>query len=959
MAALRLALLLLGIAGCALERPVERVLPESSRIARKDLEGTFVFLKSVVEIKSPGNNYQGYAPGLHLDSDKLVQFQLHENQLDITSIDPLYAQENAAPLSRIVASFPARYVDVVRRKNGDGDPTHEEEESETRRVWAQRDFVRVELVKDLADPMDTESRATALVSGFEIDPRRGAMSFAIERLLRDGTSIRVRYSFLRYRPSTTYVQRPYSLEEQIQFGFFRTTTYRLDGFDQFTESLRRDFMDRWDTTKTIVFHFSAGFPEHLKPIVRRSFAEWNQTLKAAVGDSVLELRENSGQQLGDLRFNLIVYDDSEHSAHGILGYAPSITNPRTGEILKADVVLYGRVLKRALFQESFWERSRQVPRAPTPAPLPTPVAPTGQEPTGNSVLELPVARLRESLLEDLRARITTISEPIVQQAMQASRVVSREELEKRVFAGVFAHEFGHALGLRHNFMGSADERHFGKADRSSSVMDYGFLQGRRAEIGAYDRAAIAYAYRPDGPARAELLKAGFFFCSDEEVYSSRAPLCQLYDSGANLQELVANQIDRYFSSYDVNNLRLERVDFATDPDRYDRRVLSLQLPIRLVHDNALAILQSSARKNYADLWVLARQRVEADENTRPKDLVTVEVPSGTALALGDAGPHSVDLKIVRQLDQRRIDAVAEDASRAKADAVAALRRIVLDTTRPDFDRMDGIQRRIQVRGILRDRITALTLISAPTEHPLLTGRAISPYSLLEKVVPSLFASLLSNTSEVQDPEGGEETYYRIRQHDIALRMHALRLLSEQIAKVGRQPEARELIRLDALSLTDRSFAHHVDWEKFQDTRAQFREFYRTLMLEEIVHAKKDAGETDFSFAELSSYEQARKTFDFAYAQTSEETLLTAPIAIAEGLKTASGLLIRNNLNVAEDYLYALDKTCDQLNAKLFGGAGGLIFAVTKLENRREALRRYVTGEQLFLHEMHQAFTQEK
>lgn len=956
-------LLILALTGCALERPIERVLPESSRVARKDLEGTFVFLKSVIDIKSPGKAYQGFAPGLHLDADKLVQFQLHENQLDVISIDPLYAEESAAPQSQIVASFPARYVDVVRKKNGDGDPTHEEEESETRRIWKERDYTRVELANDLADPMQTESRATALVSGMEVDNSRGAMSFAIERLLRDGTSIRIRYSFLRYRPSATYVQRPYSQEEQIQFGFFRTTTYRLDGFDQFTESLRRDYMNRWDTTKTIVFYFSATFPDHLKPIVRRAFSEWNQTLKSAVGDSVMDLRENTGQELGDLRYNLIAYDDSEHSSHGILGYAPSVTNPRTGEILKADVILYGRVLKRALFQESFWERSRHIPSAPSPEPIPTPVAPSIKGPGGGSLLHHPINALRENILADLRARMTPISEAIVQQAMEANRaVISREDLEKRVFAGVFAHEFGHAIGLRHNFMGSADERHFGPADRSSSVMDYGFLQGRRAEIGPYDRAAVAYAYRPEGANRTPLLQAGYYFCSDEEVFSSRTPLCQLYDSGSNLQELVANQIDRYFSSYDVNNLRLERVDFGSDSDRYERRILSLLLPLRLVYDNAMALLQAHARKNYADLWVLARQRVEANEKTRPEDRIGVEVPSGTALALGETGPRAVDLKVTRTLDRRRILEVAEDARRAKQDAVAALRRVVLDTSRPDFDRMDGISHRIQVRGILSDRITALSLISAPTEHPLLTGRMISPYSLVEKVVPSLFASLLSNTSEVQDPEGGEETYYRIRQHDIALRAHALRLLSEQIAKVGRQPEARELIRLDALSLSDRTFAHQADWEKFNNTRAEFREFYRTLMLEEVLHDKKAmAGETEFSFAELSSYEQGRNTFDFAYTQTSEETLLTAPIAIAEGIKTASGLLIRNNLNVAEDYLYALDKTCDQLHEEIFKGTGAInhVIAMSELDKRREALRRYVTGEQLFLQEMRQVFTQEK
>ena len=100
MAALRAIALCLLCAACAKERPVLRLLPEASRVSKPDLEGTFVLLKSVVSLFSPGPEYQGLAPGVHLESGKLVQFVQSENQVDVVSIDPLFETQNAAVKSR-------------------------------------------------------------------------------------------------------------------------------------------------------------------------------------------------------------------------------------------------------------------------------------------------------------------------------------------------------------------------------------------------------------------------------------------------------------------------------------------------------------------------------------------------------------------------------------------------------------------------------------------------------------------------------------------------------------------------------------------------------------------------------------------------------------------------------------------------------------------------------------------
>jgi hypothetical protein len=943
-----IALLLVG---CARSRDVQKVLPLPNRIAKTHLQGTFVFLKSVVGVQSPGQAFRTYAPGQHLESNRLVQFVLRENQVDVVSIDPLYKDESTAARSRTLATFNSRAVDVVRKRTADGDDTHEEQESEDRALWNAREFVRMDLLHDLADPLEKTTNASAFTQDLTVDSLLGALNFTVERSLADGTTLTVHYSFLKHRPNPTYQQRPYTVEAQVHFGYFRTTSYQLNAFDQFTESNRQDFINRWDTTKTIVFYYAPGFPDHLKPAIQEAYDSWAKTMKSAVGDSVLEpIRENTGQQPGDLRYNLITYDDSEYSGHGILGYAPVVTNPRTGEILKADVVLYGKTLKRAIFQELVWDKTRR--------------AEFSDATSGPNAMVTSVASLRSDTVADLSTHVTRLSDSIVKQALSASRGLhGAPDLETQIFSGIFTHEFGHALGLRHNFLCTADTARFGEGDSSTCIMGYSFLHGSQSDVGTYDTAAVAFAYSPDLTVRQQALNQNFFYCTDEDIYTSRNPLCQMYDTGVTLQELVERQLDRYLSLYDVNNQRLERIGFGEDTSAYEQRILALLLPIRQVYDNAQALLQAHAVNDFPAIWALTRQRVEAAWNNNGGAITDVNVVAGTELEMGVNGPVSRPRNLRRRIDHYKLNAVVRDARQAKLAAVAALRRVILDGTRPDFDVFDPIKNRMQIRGVLLDKLLALSLIAAPSEHPLSRGKSVSPYSISEKVVPALFASLISNTSEVLDFEGGNEPYYRIRQYEMPLRKHALKLLTEEVALVGRHPEARDLIRVQQVKLRDRD--RHAEWDKYNNARLEFQEFYRTLMLDEIARSNlaNEAGQ-DFSFAELSPFEQSRNKFEVAFTPIDDETLLCAPIAVEQdGAKTATGLLIRNNLNVAEDYFEAMNKTSRQMQEEIFRGAGAdrihLVMAMAALDKRKDSLRRYITGEQLFLKEMYLSFTKER
>jgi hypothetical protein len=85
---------------------------------------------------------------------------------------------------------------------------------------------------------------------------------------------------------------------------------------------------------------------------------------------------------------------------------------------------------------------------------------------------------------------------------------------------VVAHEFGHVLGLRHNFAGSLEPP-------SSSVMDYidTDLAVQAADPRPHDRESLQYLYGLSSAPPAHP------FCTDEQLAAS--PLCQLFDRGAD------------------------------------------------------------------------------------------------------------------------------------------------------------------------------------------------------------------------------------------------------------------------------------------------------------------------------------------------------------------------------------------------------------------------------------------
>lgn len=855
---LRLGLALVALAsfvfsGCANERPLRPVIANKLRIPKRHFDGTYLYLKSVTDVKYPGRKYQDLVPGYYLDSDKLVKFAIREKTLDIIAIDPLYQDDRPVERNAVIASFPVRHVDVLRKQNADGQDTNEEEETETRRPWEQREFVVVDPVEDAADEFVRDTRGSGGASTIAIDSEKGAMNFDVARRMSDDTLLKVRYSLMKHQPSATYDQREYPRALQSRFGFFKTVTYRFDRYGRMTTRERREYMNRWDTSKPIQYYYSKDFPEHLKPVVRRVFASWNRALKVATNTDLLPPPlDNTGQELGDIRFNLVVYDNSPDAKHDILGYGPGVTNPRTGQIVKGDVFLYGNTLRRAVYNERLWEDSLEArPRPIAPAgdardDASGPGLPGGNAPAPAVATFLPssadinamrgaqaqllqqmtklleedprtrqktfVAGLKRQHLSDHSRRITRMSGGIISAPNRNKNgYVSDEELEIQIFGPLLAHELGHNINLRHNFKASADKAHFRGTSKASSVMDYAFLSLHEpADLGPYDEAAVKVAYGRDAGALQDLVNENYFYCTDEQALDSRDGLCNAYDAGTTLQEAVENHLRRYYASYIFNNVRQDLVHFDEEIGPYLSRVALLLLPIRQIYDHAAAIVR--ARDSDAALWSLLRQRIEADKTTPANLQQPVRVVEDVRARVGTGSPSYEPVYADKVLDKKKKSDAIQDAILAKTKAFQALEHLVVFRepagNRPDYPVESSVDGDLLRLGVLPDRILGIILLGMRNPDPTAKEQVMTPFSTLDEglderfrgMVADFFASLISNTVPDQAAAGGRFAIRGVSLVDFNLRAMALEILIKELAVYGESADARQLLAVERVTI---------------------------------------------------------------------------------------------------------------------------------------------------------------
>lgn len=371
--------------------------------------------------------------------------------------------------------------------------------------------------------------------------------------------VTVHYSFLAL-PETPMVPR--LADDRV--GYF-TDAYKDMSRDGKPDYWVR-YINRWKLEKKdpsaamsepvepIVFYLDPTIPAEWKPYVKAGIEEWQKSFEKAGFKNAIVAREPPADDpdwdAEDARYSTIRWIVSHQPSFGAIG--PSQTDPRTGQILNADILMEGAMV---MGYANTWRRW------------------AGEE-TVAEAMNLPSQAWLQQVGDPSRLCMAGIGHAqeagflsaalAVEGLMPAGDPVPKEIIGQGLKA-VTMHEVGHTIGLRHNFKSSTDVPRELLQDKAwvaanglvGSIMDYDTpnISSDRTHqgyywsptTGTYDDWAIRYGYTPSSAMNAEddanfvasiareATADGHLYGTDEDTYPADAldPRCNIYDLGSS------------------------------------------------------------------------------------------------------------------------------------------------------------------------------------------------------------------------------------------------------------------------------------------------------------------------------------------------------------------------------------------------------------------------------------------
>ncbi len=401
------------------------------------------------------------------------------------------------------------------------------------------------------------------------------VELGVDQVFAGGQRIRVHYS-LRALPSTSSY-KPREADDRVGYFLTAIKDYRKkhNAPTSFSRYLQRWRLEKVDSSlkvsppkQPIVFYIEKTVPYRFRRYVREGILEWNKAFEKVGFVSAIVVRQQTQTEFADLdpedaRYNFFRWGTSGEA----FAMGPSRVDPRTGEILDADIffddmfVRYQAGEYRTFSPVGFGRLGdRKLTEFLTKHPEWHPIRGlrNGRPKGGGQQM----SRLVRLALERRRPLCLCGYEKARQLALSGVALAASTGKIPEIYVGqtikeTVMHEVGHTLGLRHNFKASS-WRSVEEITRkkpvevlSGSVMDYNAVNFsidqkgnnrlyQMTTLGPYDYWAIEYGYAA-APDKAALVKIaqrgarkGLAYATDEDSTTfDPDPLSNVWDLGSD------------------------------------------------------------------------------------------------------------------------------------------------------------------------------------------------------------------------------------------------------------------------------------------------------------------------------------------------------------------------------------------------------------------------------------------
>ncbi|MAL16929.1 MAG: hypothetical protein CL670_07730 [Balneola sp.] len=336
-------------------------------------------------------------------------------------------------------------------------------------------------------------------------------------------------------------------------GYFMTV--HKDFTDDDDDTFFKKYVNKWrlecdgpagsdglcDPIKPITYYIDHTVPERYREVMMEGVEEWAGAFEAAGFRNAIRAEMlPEGMEPEDIRYATLRWNVSDQPGYGAIG--PSVVDPRTGEIMDADILFEANMILGD--KEEY--REMVEPRTAI------------DEIYNVSAEEVAMSSRHElaSFYTEMGMQLDMVKGILMARGQLKPGEPVPKEFTDQALRWVTMHEVGHTLGLRHNFRSSVDTPLDKLYDTDftaengvfSSAMDYPTVnlspEGEsndghyyNTSVGSYDRWVISYGYTPDDDDAADIARMaaqpGHAYGTDEDARGSGAvdPLVNVYDLG--------------------------------------------------------------------------------------------------------------------------------------------------------------------------------------------------------------------------------------------------------------------------------------------------------------------------------------------------------------------------------------------------------------------------------------------